>query len=153
MCEHKLIIAYDKIILVLSYYCNCSYSCRSLELYIWMPRARIEVYRGARKARFPLKPLYRTDRYRDSHILSIAEGRRDLWPTGSVCLPHHASRRPVNMGHTRFTWNSYPHINGRPSEPHASTLQRTTAINPSFEECRASGFALLVDSDTRSLAP
>ena len=33
-----------------------------------MLRARIEVYRGARKARFPLKPLYRTDRYRDTHI-------------------------------------------------------------------------------------
>jgi hypothetical protein len=26
------------------------------------------VYRGVRKARFPLKPLYRTDRNRDTHI-------------------------------------------------------------------------------------
>ena len=26
------------------------------------------MYRGARKARFPLKPLYRTDRNRDTHI-------------------------------------------------------------------------------------
>ena len=33
-----------------------------------MLRARIEVYRGARKVRFPLKPLYRTDRNRDTHI-------------------------------------------------------------------------------------
>ena len=64
-------------------------------------RARTEVYRGARKARFPLKPLYRTDRDRDTHIAlcrSLSQKKQNL-PSAKI-------RKNCNAVHVNWSCNS-----------------------------------------------